>query len=107
MTRLIHVYVCVMLAVLWLPVNGIAGEAATTIEKSTGTSEAGSRTSSKSKTGSLSQGKATKKSDQKDMQSRGLFSKKKKKKPVGGAAGHAESSSQEDLPSHSRSVEGK
>jgi hypothetical protein len=95
-----------LFAILWLPVGGMA-VAITTAERSADTQPSDAQGRAQAKAGSASTDQQKKSADQGDVQSRGLFSKKKKKKPVGGAAGHAESSNREDLPAHGRSMEGK
>jgi hypothetical protein len=80
-----------------MPVYGVAGEQGSTAKQS-GTNDTQAQTGATSGTGSASKGEAVKKSDQRDVQTRGLFSKKKKKKPVGGAAGHSQPAEQPDAP---------
>lgn len=95
MTRCARMLIHVMLAALWLPVAGIAGEAGTPGNPATGTNEPQSKTVPS--TGAASKDQTVKKSDPKGVQSRGLFSKKKKKQ-AGGAAGHSQPAEKTDPP---------
>jgi len=93
MSRINEVLAIVMLAVLAMPMTGVAGESGTAAQPS----QAGSKPKAKS----LSQEKSDKKAgEMEDVQSRGLFSQKKKdkKKPVGGAAGHSQPPERTDPP---------
>lgn len=96
MRRFARILSGVMLTMLCMPMTGIASDAGAA-KQLVGTQEAAG---SSSWTGARSTGEAVKKSDQRDVQSRGLFSKKKKKKPVGGAAGHSQPSEQTDRAQH-------
>ena len=89
MTRVVRI-ICMVVGVLWLPVCGISGETGTTAEQPAGKREAQPPNGAKSGSGSLSEGESVKQPNQKDVQSRGLFSKKKKKKTIGGASAHTE-----------------
>lgn len=82
----------IMFAVLVTPMSGIAGESGTSAQPPQAAPNPGAK--------ALSQGETVKKTDEKDVQTRGLFSKKKKKKPVGGAAGHSQPPEQTDPPIH-------
>jgi hypothetical protein len=77
-------------ALLWLPAAGIAGDV-------TNQSTPSQETAPKSDPPSASKETAGKKSQQSDVQSRGLF-KKKKKKQKGGSASHSQASEQTEEP---------
>lgn len=81
-------------AVLWLPAAAIAGEEGPAANPPTVTQEKPPHSGS---TGSpsASKEKTAKKSNQGDVQSRGLFQKKKKKQK-GGSAGHSQPAEQAD-----------
>jgi len=81
---------------LGLTNGGFAGETGTAAETPAGTTEKHKPAGSKAKGGSPAIGESAKPMPQEEVQVRGLFSKKKKK-PVGGAAGHTESSDHGDL----------
>jgi hypothetical protein len=81
---------CLVVAILWLPSVGVAGDVP---NQSIATQE----TPPKSGTPSASKEKPAKKPDQNDVQSRGLFQKKKKKQK-GGSAGHSQTGEQTEAP---------
>ena len=101
MNRLITVTISVMLAIFWLPVTGMGDETGTMAKQPA--AETSSPSGTTPSTGSMSKDKSVKKPDQKDIQSRGLFSKKKKKQ-VGGSAGQSpeQTDSLPDGPGRSR-----
>jgi hypothetical protein len=84
--------ICMMLAMLWLPVSGISGGTGITAKQPAEKRDAQTPNNSQSRTDSLSQGEPVKPLSQKenDVKSRGLFSKKKKKKTTGGGSAHTE-----------------
>ena len=92
MTRFAAILTTVMLTMLWLPAAGTAGN---TAKQSAGKQDAQSSAAS----GARSETDASKKPDQGNVQSRGLFSKKKKKQ-VGGSAGHSQPAEQTDALPH-------
>ena len=96
MTRLPR-SICVMLAVLWFPVVGISGEPRTAGKQPTGKVEV---PSPNAESGSSSKVNPVEQPAQKNVQSRGLFSKKKKKKRGGGGGAHTEPPGQHDLKSN-------
>ena len=97
MTRFAAILTSVMLATLCLPVPGPAAD---TAKQPAGKQD----TQSSAASGARGQTDASKKPDQGNVQSRGLFAKKKKKQ-VGGSAGHSEELNQEDKTSDSDKVQ--
>ena len=92
--------ICMVLAILWLPADGISGEREIMAKQPAGKLEAQTPNDNKSRTDSLSKGEPVKPPSQKDVKSRGLFSKKKKKKKsTGGGAAHTESEEPRNLQS--------
>lgn len=81
--KLPEISFCFILAVLWLPAVGLAGNAA---NQSTGAQGTQSQSGS-----TASQEKAAKDPSNGDVRSRGLLQKKKKKQK-GGSAGHSQPS---------------
>lgn len=94
MTRFIGVLAGTMLTTLWLPVYGFAAQAETS-KQSSGMHET---ISSTDETKSTSKETSVKKSDQRNVQTRGLFSTTKKKKKKSG--GHSRPSEETDSPTH-------
>jgi hypothetical protein len=87
-----------------MPMSGIAGETTTPVEKSTGAKKSHSQAGSQSGAGSASKDRKGKKSDQKNVQTRGLFTKKKNKNTAGG---HAQPPEQTDPPGQGEPGMGK
>ncbi|SRR4249920_1844062 len=83
-------------SIFWLATGAIAGEAGTVTNQPAVSQESGPKSGS-TPASSASKEKTAKKSNQGDVQSRGLF-KKKKKKQKGGSAGHSQPGEQTEAP---------
>ena len=81
---------CLIMPVLVVPAYS-SSETAETTKQRAGNREGPPPTGPKTGTSSVSQGEPDKQAAQKDVKSRGLFSKKKKKKSTGGGSAHSES----------------
>jgi hypothetical protein len=81
---------CVMLPVLCLPLYG-SGETVETAKQPVGNREAQPPSDAQKGTSSFSEGESVKPPSEKDVKSRGLFSKKKKKKKTGGGSAYSDS----------------
>ena len=86
-----------VLALLWLPAAAFPGDTGRNSNQAAVDQETRSHGASTSGTSSASKEKASKKSNENDVQSRGIFQKKKKKQ-VGGSAGHSQPAEKTDPP---------